>query len=186
MEAGGVMENIVTMEKLPAALTPVRDMAAMIQVILDRISEGMAGGVSADSVRQHALSVLYPVGSVYLSASGTSPASFLGGTWEQIKDVFLESGTAANAGTAEPKGEAQHALTVEEMPAHSHKKYYGVSRANLAEVTYPAANQSYENATISYYYSSQNYTGVTSSTGGSGAHNNLPPYQTMMMWKRVA
>lgn len=186
MEAGGVMDNVVTMEKLPAALTPVRDMAAIIQAILDRISESLAGGVSADSLRQHALSVLYPVGSVYLSASGTSPASFLGGVWEQIKDVFLESSTAANAGTAEPKGEAQHTLTVEEMPAHSHKKYYRVSRASLAKVTHPQADQSGGNTTISYYYASQNYTGVTSSTGGGGAHNNLPPYQTLMMWKRVA
>lgn len=30
------------------------------------------------------LDYVYPIGSIYMSTSSTSPASFLGGTWEQI------------------------------------------------------------------------------------------------------
>ena len=33
----------------------------------------------------------YPIGSIYISASSATPGSLFGGTWEQIKDVFLLS-----------------------------------------------------------------------------------------------
>ena len=35
------------------------------------------------------LATIYPVGSVYLSASSISPASVIGGTWQQIEDKYL-------------------------------------------------------------------------------------------------
>lgn len=66
-----------------------------------------------------ALISAFPVGSIYQSTSSTSPASFIGGTWERIKDRFLlaagDSYTAGNTG-----GEATHKLTTAEMPSHSH------------------------------------------------------------------
>ena len=34
---------------------------------------------------------IYPVGSIYMSVSGTSPATLFGGTWEQIQERFLLS-----------------------------------------------------------------------------------------------
>lgn len=65
------------------------------------------------------LDKIYPVGSVYMSVNKVSPASFLGGTWEQIKDRFLlgagDTYAAGNTG-----GEAAHALTIGEMPQHNH------------------------------------------------------------------
>ena len=33
---------------------------------------------------------------------------------------------------------------------------------------------------------SRAWTGATSSVGGNGAHNNMPPYLAVYMWKRVA
>ena len=45
------------------------------------------------------IDLIYPVGSIYMSANNVSPASFLGGTWQQIKDKFLLSaGDTYNAG----------------------------------------------------------------------------------------
>lgn len=180
------MENFVTMDKLAAALTPAQDMATVIQTVLDRIGAVLADGVSADSVRQHALSVLYPVGSVYLSASDASPAAFMGGTWEQIKDVFLESSIAANAGTSDPKGEAEHALTVNEMPSHKHNRSY-----QRASSSYGYNGSEYSSGTASNQCSNVDYPSfsaniTTSNTGGNQAHNNMPPYLAISMWKRVA
>lgn len=184
MEAGGIMEHVVTMEKLTAALVPVREMAFSIQVMLDSVGTALTGGINAESVRQKALSMLYPVGSVYLSAQATSPASFLGGAWEQIKDVFLESSAVADAGTAEPKGEATHALTVDEMPAHHHRRHHRAA-ANIAQITKTRAAAG-DHKTIRTYSGHDTASVDTSSTGGNQAHNNLPPYLVVSMWKRVA
>ena len=35
------------------------------------------------------LNKIYPIGSIYMSMNNTSPATFLGGTWEPLKDRFL-------------------------------------------------------------------------------------------------
>lgn len=44
---------------------------------------------------------IYPIGSIYLSIESTSPATLFGGTWQQIKDVFLlgESSSHTNGST---------------------------------------------------------------------------------------
>jgi hypothetical protein len=66
-----------------------------------------------------ALNIIYPVGSIYMSVNNVSPETFMGGTWEQIKDTFLLSaGDTYTAGAT--GGEATHTLTVEEIPSHTH------------------------------------------------------------------
>ena len=72
-----------------------------------------------DEVVENIMLALYPVGSIYLSVNSTNPATLFGGTWEQIKDRFLLScgDTYANGAAG---GEANHTLTVAEMPAHNH------------------------------------------------------------------
>ena len=37
------------------------------------------------------LDIVYPIGSVYITFSSTNPADVVGGTWEKIKDKFLQS-----------------------------------------------------------------------------------------------
>lgn len=56
---------------------------------------------TADDVKlSDYLNHIYPVGSVYLSTSSSSPEKFLGGNWEQIKDTFLmAAGDEYAAGT---------------------------------------------------------------------------------------
>ena len=45
---------------------------------------------NADIVRSEIISVIYPVGSIYISTSPTNPYNLFGiGTWEQIEDTFL-------------------------------------------------------------------------------------------------
>lgn len=73
---------------------------------------------------------IYPVGSIYMSVSGTSPATLFGGTWEQIQERFLLSAgsthTAGSTGGAWNKtltysgNTGGTALTVEQLPSHSH------------------------------------------------------------------
>ena len=118
------------------------------------------------------LLMVYPVGSIYISVNSTSPASLFGGTWEILNDVFLlAAGSYANAGTF--GGEATHTLTVDEMPAHSHSIPY-----------MPGHDEGVEWVGQSGTAASQ--TRSTDINGGGAAHNNMPPYMAVYMWKRVA
>lgn len=73
--------------------------------------------------------LIYPMGSLYLSAVDTDPGVLFGGTWERIRDRFLlAAGTAYGAGTT--GGEAVHTLAESELPTHAHDPanqagYYG-------------------------------------------------------------
>ena len=61
------------------------------------------------------LDIVYPVGSIYQSMNATSPADSVGGTWTKIK-TFLYGADVAN----QTGGEAEHTLTIDEMPSHAH------------------------------------------------------------------
>lgn len=125
------------------------------------------------------LPLVYPVGSIYMSVNNTNPATLFGfGTWEQIKDTFLLSAgdtyTAGNTG-----GEATHTLTVNEIPSHRHP---GLT------VTEQPANIGNGNSGIGLNYSGSNGGSplATAFAGGGQAHNNMPPYLVVYMWKRTA
>lgn len=120
---------------------------------------------------------IFPVGYIYLSADSTSPAALFGGTWERIKDRFLLSAGDTYAAGA-TGGEAEHTLAVDEMPSHNHKEYLHFKSGSDTSMY---AYNSYYN-----YSGAEAYSGVTSSTGGGQAHNNMPPYLAVYMWKRVA
>lgn len=65
------------------------------------------------------MDVVYPVGSMYLSASSTSPSSTIGGTWTQIKGAVL---AAYGANSFAPSGNYGGSLkiSVNQMPSHKH------------------------------------------------------------------
>lgn len=121
----------------------------------------------------------HPVGSVYISELDTSPEDLFGGKWERIKDRFLlAAGDTYTAGEA--KGEATHKLTVDEMPSHRHTAY-------PFSMWYDSSNYDAHLAGGSlYYWQLDSDTRHTTYTGGSAAHNNMPPYLVVYVWKRVA
>lgn len=69
------------------------------------------------------LNLIYPVGSIYIAYTSTSPASRFGGTWSQITSRFLYCTTNTNTG-----GEQNHTLNTSEMPAHDHTVKFTVSQ----------------------------------------------------------
>lgn len=121
---------------------------------------------------QDVIDRVYPVGSVYISADSTSPANLFGGTWEKIKDTFLlAAGDSYAAGST--GGEAMHTLTIPELAGHDHTITYGVVQSwKLGNGDNLMIEGSGSNAT-------------TSKTGGNQPHNNMPPYLTVNMWKRI-
>ena len=137
------------------------------------------------------LNAIYPVGSIYMSVNSTSPATLFGGTWERIKDRFLlAAGGAYSAGAT--GGEATHTLTASEMPAHSHVpntsgEYFVTtedSGANNTRVAYSSSgNRWVDGQTSTSHF--HHRTG-TDTVGSGAAHNNMPPYVAVNMWKRTA
>lgn len=122
-------------------------------------------------VKSDLLNMVYPVGSIYMSVNNVSPASFLGGTWEQIQGRFLlassESYPAGSTG-----GEATHTLTEGEMPRHVHNGHF-INLSMAGGFDYVPGGQ--------YAADSD-----TTPTGGGQPHNNMPPYLAVYMWQRTA
>lgn len=77
------------------------------------------------------LDIVYPVGSLYFSITDISPASSVGGTWEQIKDAVLAASGDSYSTTVNTFG-GNKAITVNQMPAHRHDMNYSLSGTNLA------------------------------------------------------
>lgn len=119
----------------------------------------------------------YPVGSIYMSVNSTNPHSLFGGTWVQIKDRFLlAAGAAYKAGAT--GGEATHTLTVDEIPNHQHVLWYpNEGGEQSAAIGYPEAGSK------NTWYAEAS---KTAGAGGGAAHNNMPPYLTVYIWKRTA
>lgn len=138
------------------------------------------GSLTADSVLTQKKNE--PIGSIIMGtgnnfATQAAVQAIYNGTWEQIKDVFLlAAGDTYVAGTT--GGEATHTLTVNEMPKHSHNlpvdKQYGEASPTERDRI---------NLTSGIVYT----TGYPSNeTGASQPHNNMPPYLTVYMWRRIA
>lgn len=157
---------------------------------------------------------VYPVGAVYVSLSEDDPTKLFGGTWERIKDAFLLS-AGDNYAAGETGGEAEHMLTLEEAPAHTHERgtmditgsfetrpnvtsddggpvvkasgafTFTASKGSQKDYGMAEDSTAYTNDLVDFA-ASRSWTGETSESGGGTAHNNMPPYLAVYMWKRTA
>ena len=105
------------------------------------------------------LSRYYPVGSIYVSTSSTSPADIFGGTWQALTDTMLmakgSTFSTVNASSyTKDGGNASVTLTNQNLPNHTHK--------------YTASG------TVS-----STFTGTRAQTEGAGSHfHNIKQYST--------
>ena len=136
--------------------------------------------------------LIYPVGSFYISAKSTNPAILFGGTWEQIQGRFL-LGRSSSYPVGSMGGEATHTLTEAEMPSHK-----GHLSSGIVD-TVPQGKGNYKgflNSDIMTVYGEGGrgwnvYAGnemhpASEAVGGGQAHNNMPPYLSVYIWKRTA
>lgn len=143
------------------------------------------GALLASGLKPTVLDTFYPVGTIYQTMSSTfNPQASWGGTWERIKDRFLlAAGDTYTGGSI--GGEATHNLTAQEMPKHTH-----TMRINndASSSTWSPAIGTYLTKVDHVTTSTKNYGGTLAqdSAGGSQAHNNMPPYLTVYVWKRTA
>ena len=145
------------------------------------VSGGTGGGTE--------LSAMYPVGSIYLSMLETDPATLFGfGVWEQI----AHGRTLIGAGVLNGKeyaagsegGEAEHTLTVDEMPKHYHEGIHWGNPEGKEWSDPGSAKAGYALGVSGGNIVNAHW--VTGYSGGSQPHNNMPPYLTVYMWQRIA
>ena len=122
----------------------------------------------------------YPVGKIIISTEDVNPKTYLGfGTWEKWGQGRVPVGVDSedkDFNTAEKTGgEKEHTLTVQEMPSHYHN--LAIDGGNDAGTMDRIALNGYGSAR---WYSN------TRPTGNGKPHNNLQPYITCYMWKRIA
>lgn len=125
----------------------------------------------------------YKIGDIYQTTNKTNPSEIWPKTeWEQIEGEVLGGYKKGdpNFGTlGKSIGEAEHTLTVDEIPSHTHNTRVawdstsGTSAviSNLARLLYAPGNP--------YGLDSQ-------ATGGGQAHNNIQPTRVVMIWIRTA
>jgi hypothetical protein len=126
---------------------------------------------------------IYPIGAIYISTNNVDPVQLFGiGEWEQIKDIFLlaagDTYTAGNTG-----GEAEHTLTVDEMPKHTHQFKTDINSPDY-DVTWPEWTE-YTTGWTQQVEETQSPASQVTYSGGNQPHNNMPPYLTVYMWKRI-
>ena len=148
---------------------------------------------------------IYPIGSIYLSVNSTSPATLFGGSWTQLKDRFL-LGAGSTYSSGATGGAATHKLSVAEMPSHAHDTPFFNNMTNNGEMksdfigvfgkgvtASQALKDTGQTSTMEMWWINQTNTAegnewayLTSAKGSGSAHNNMPPYLVIYMWKRTA
>lgn len=118
------------------------------------------------------MSAMYPVGSVFISSIATSPATIYGGIWQRITGRYIY---ALADGEDVQGGEAQHSLTIAEMPPHTHGTF-----------TPAAVRASYQGDDWTKQpINPDSYTRETTSTGGGQPFDIKPLYQGYYVWERI-
>lgn len=120
-----------------------------------------------------------PIGHIRMETTDVNPANYLGfGTWVLWGSGRVPVGVDTTdddfAEVEKTGGEKTHTLTTNEIPKHKHE----IAVRN-------------NSATGLYETKATNATGdvgraYTQEAGGGQAHNNLQPYITCYMWKRVS
>ena len=180
----GAISNLVSLEDNTEWIFDGGDASGSVEIdlVIDgEMSDTSNNPVSNKVIKKYVdnmVDLIYPVGSIYMSANDTSPSILFGGEWERIKDRFLlAAGDTYSAGSI--GGEAAHKLTVDEMPSHKHRYLLTYSNEGTVSNKYLPDGSSVKPAN----YQDLSY---MEATGGDQAHNNMPPYLAVYMWKRIA
>lgn len=132
----------------------------------------IAGSADAWGAWRSDALIAYPVGSIYIAYNHTNPGTLFGGTWERMTGGFLWASLATDT-IGQTGGEKTHTLTTAEIPAHNHGATY--TGAGTGTKTH---------AWLASGGSAMGYEAVN--TGLGQAHNNMPPYIQVSIWRRTA
>lgn len=167
------------------------------------------GDGSATNLDIISFNQIYPVGAIYMSTVSTNPATlFKIGNWEALPAgrVLLAQGTSTwgvNYSAGSTGGEDKHTLTVSESAPHNHTGSATTSGSTHTHaLTMQASHGKSGNGGVPRFsdgdvwsgYKTQNLSAAgehshaitINNSGGGQAHNNMQPYLSVYMWKRIS
>ena len=189
-------DKTLSIENAPA------DAAAVGDIILDRTKETpqpiFYSKAEVDKLleeckeaaKRAALLAANPAGKLWASNDPTSPASFIGGTWEQIKDCFiLAAGDTYAAGSTGGSPTHRHDVSGNAaIGVMQNTTAYDSSGAILsAEFSINMYAHTHEYDSI-FDRSNPYYSILTcvKTKGNANEQSNIPPYVAMYVWRRIA
>ena len=142
----------------------------------------------------------YPIGSIYMSINSTDPSALFGGSWIQLKDRFLlgsgdtytngaTGGSATVTLTANQSGLKAHGHGMAHTHNHRHQVGADWSDGSGSTSAYTKTSNRHPFTRYTDYdntASSKTTTDNNTASSASEAHNNMPPYLVVYMWKRTA
>lgn len=137
--------------------------------------------------------LFFPIKKVVIFNDNDDHSNYLGFTWERIASgkmlVGIDSADTDFNTIGKTGGEKEHTLTINEMPAHSHKLQGNTNVVIDESYTYPyllaSAKRGYAIGDSVVF--GDGYTiNDTTNTGGGQSHNNMPPYQVVALWQRIS
>lgn len=148
-------------------------------------------------MKQDLLEMVYPVGSIYMSAENNNPSSFLGGTWEALYDrMLVGAGSLYSAGDTGGSADAvvvehTHTGTIASSGAHYHTSAMMSSTTTSTSGAMILSYSAYGSTrSIRIPYSGNDgahkHAFTTDATGSTAEGANMPPYLGVYMWKRTA
>lgn len=159
-------------------------------------------------LKQNLLDSVYPIGSIYMNFNDVSPSTIFGGNWERWaigKTLIGINKNDTNLASANlTGGEKAHTLTTSEIPSHTH------GQVSLTGTVFDIGSQSsgehiwgsgvntdravsgnargYCSSSESNVYDGFQVTATHThdTQGADAAHNNLQPYRTCYIWRRIS
>lgn len=177
--------------------------------VLDNTLTIYKGDGSATNLDIISFDQIYPIGAIYMSTVSTNPATlFKIGNWEALPAgrVLLAQGTSTwgvNYSAGSTGGEDKHTLTVSESAPHNHTGNATTSGSTHTHaLTMRASHGKDGNGGVPRFgdgdvwsdYKTQNLSAAgehshaitINNSGGGQAHNNMQPYLSVYMWKRIS
>lgn len=134
------------------------------------------------------LQIFFPVGSVYFSTVNSSPASVIGGTWTQITNRFIRTGTSptttGGSDTHNHQLSDQGGALIDILPGASTNSWLNLGTI-ASPITFTPDNK---HAFLTQQYNPSNETAwhAVALTGNTDNEGSLPSYYTVCMWVRTA
>lgn len=163
-------------------LTVIKEDISQLQTettqLNDDVTELMGAFTSVTDLTKQLFLLMHRVGDIIFSTSDENPSTIYGGTWvawgKGQVPVGVDTSDSDFNTVEKTGGEKEHTLTVDEMPSHKHD--FGQQFATTSSLS----------GEYGYYMIAGTQTDVIKNTGGNQPHNNLQPYITCYMWKRIA
>lgn len=152
-------------------------------------------------IKEFFVNLIYPVGIITTFSDATDPNSVIGGTWEKFgagKFLLSESDTHAVGSTG---GSEKKSLVADNIPAHAHhvditsqgagahshrvRAGHSFGSGGVVQETVNASGRTVNTNGVADHV--HRVVGNTQNSTGTGSEFDImPPYETVVYWKRTA